>query len=171
MKGLLKSAIRDNDPVLIFEDVNLWGKKRLVPTDPNHLIPIGKADIKKSGSDITIVTISGCLPKVLAAAQSLEKQGVSVEVIDSRTLVPLDKNTITKSVSKTGRLIIVDNAHKTNSVASEISAIVAEEAFESLRKPIQRETTPNVHIPFCPALEKPLYPSKESIIAAANKIL
>ena len=171
MKGLLKSAIRDDDPVLVFEDVNLWAKKELVSTDPDALIPIGKADIKKPGDDVTIVSIGACLPKVLAAANVLEQDGISVEVIDPRTLVPLDKESIIKSVCKTGRLIIVDNAHQTNSAASEIAAMVAEQAFEYLRKPIQRLTTPDVHIPFSPALEKPLYPNKDGIVSAVKNIL
>lgn len=171
MKGLLKSAIRDDDPVLVFEDVNLWAKKELVSTDQNTLVPIGKADIKKSGSDVTIVSIGACLPKVLTAVSILEQDGISVEVIDPRTLVPLDKETIIKSITKTGRLVIVDNAHHTNSVASEIAAMVAEEAFEHLQKPIQRITTPDVHIPFSPTLEKPLYPNKDRIVAAVKKIL
>ena len=170
MKGLMKSAIRDDDPVLLFEDINLWTKKELVPTDPDFLIPIGQADVKKAGSDVTIVAIAGCVPKALAAADILGKEGISAEVIDPRTLVPLDKETILRSVAKTGRLVIVDNSHRTNSVASEIAAVVAEEGFESLRKPIQRVTTPAVHIPFSAALEKALYPSKESIVAAVRRI-
>ena len=135
------------------------------------MIPIGKADIKKPGDDVTIVSIGACLPKVLAAANVLEQDGISVEVIDPRTLVPLDKESIIKSVCKTGRLIIVDNAHQTNSAASEIAAMVAEQAFEYLRKPIQRLTTPDVHIPFSPALEKPLYPNKDGIVSAVKNIL
>ncbi len=170
VKGLLKSAIRDDDPVLVFEDVNLWAKKELVPTDPDYLVPIGKADIKKAGSDVTVVSIGGCLHPALKAAKALEDEGVSVEVIDPRTIVPLDKETILKSVAKTGRLVIVDNAHRTGSVASEIAAVVAEEGFDCLRKPVQLVTTPDVQIPFSPALEKPLYPSQQYIINAVKKL-
>jgi acetoin:2,6-dichlorophenolindophenol oxidoreductase subunit beta len=171
MKGLMKSAIRDDDPVLIFEDINLWPKKERVSTDPDCLIPIGQADIKRAGRDVTIVAIAGCVPKAMAAAEALENEGISAEVIDPRTLVPLDTETLLRSVAKTGRLIIVDHSHRTNSVASEIAAVVAEEGFESLRKPIQRVTTPAVHIPASAALEKPLYPSKERIVASVKKIL
>ena len=171
MKGLLKSAIRDDDPVLVFEDVNLWSKRESVSTDPDVLIPIGKAEIKQAGSDVTLVSISGCLPTVLKAAKALETEGISAEVIDPRTLVPLDKDTIISSVAKTGRLVIVDNAHRNNSAASEIAAVVGEEAFESLKKPIQRVTTPDVHIPFSPVLEKVVYPSEAQIIASVKKIL
>lgn len=170
MKGLMKAAIRDDDPVLIFEDMNLWTKKERVPTDPDCLVAIGQADIKRAGSDVTVVSIAGCLPRALAAAQALEVEGISVEVIDPRTLVPLDKETVLRSVAKTGRLVIVDNSHRTGSVASEIAAVVAEEGFESLRKPIQRVTTPAVHIPYSAVLERPLYPSKEAIVAAVKRI-
>jgi acetoin:2,6-dichlorophenolindophenol oxidoreductase subunit beta len=171
MKGLMKSAIRDDDPVLIFEDINLWPKKESVSTDPDYLIPIGLAEVKRVGSDVTIISVAGCLPAVLDAADVLRLQGISVEVIDPRTLVPLDKETILKSVGKTGRLVIVDNSHRTNSVASEIAAVVAGEGFDSLRKPIQRVTTPEVHIPYSAALEKPLYPNKERIVDAVKRIL
>lgn len=171
MKGLMKAAIRDDDPVMIFEDINLWTRKELVPTDVDFLLPIGRADIKRAGRDVTIVSIAGCLPKALLAAEALEQEGISAEVIDPRTLVPLDVETLLSSVAKTGRLVIVDNSHRTGSVASEISAVVAEEGFESLRKPIQRVTTPAVHIPFSPALEKPLYPNPQSIAAAVKRIL
>jgi len=171
MKGLMKSAIRDDDPVLVFEDINLWPKKELVPTDVDYLVPIGEADIKREGRDVTIVAIAGCVPKALAAAETLAKDGISAEVIDLRTIVPLDKDTLLQSVAKTGRLVIVDNSHRTASVASEIAAVVSEEGFDSLRKPIQRVTTPEVHIPYSSALEKPLYPSKERIAMVAKSIL
>ena len=171
MKGLLKSAVRDDDPVLIFEDMNLWAKKEIVSSDPDTLVPIGQAAIKKAGSDATVIAIGGAVPKALAAAKALDGEGISVEVVDPRTLVPLDKTTLINSVAKTGRCVIVDHAHRTGSVASEIAAVIGEEAFESLKKPIQRVTTPDVHIPFSPALEKPLYPNKSSIVAAIKKIL
>ena len=171
MKGLLKSAVRDDDPVVIFEDNALWPVKELVPTDLDFLIPIGKADIKKTGSDVTLVAISGCRLEAMKAAEALEDEGISVEVIDPRTLVPLDKETIINSVAKTGRLVIVDSANRTCNAAAEIAAIVAEEACESLKKPIQWLSSPDVHIPFSPALETQLYPSKASIMAAVKKIL
>ena len=171
MKGLMKSAIRDDDPVLVFEDINLWTRKEWVSIDPDYLVPIGKADIKRAGTDVTIVSIAGCLPKALAAAEALEKEGISAEVIDPRTLVPLDQYTVLRSVAKTGRLVIVDLSHRVCSVASEIAAVVAEEGFGNLRKPIQRVTTPEVHIPYSPVLEKSLYPSAEGIVAAVRRLL
>ena len=171
MKGLLKAAVRDDDPVLVFEDINLWTRKEPVSVDPDYLVPIGKAAIKRDGRDVTIISVAGCLPKALAAADMLAKEGVSAEVVDLRTLVPLDKETLLRSVAKNGRVVIVDHSHRTNSVASEVAAVIAEEGFESLKRPIQRVTTPEVHIPYSAVLEKPLYPSKEHIVAAVRKIL
>jgi acetoin:2,6-dichlorophenolindophenol oxidoreductase subunit beta len=171
MKGLLKAAIRDEDPVVVFEDSTLWTSKEEVSTDPDFLVPIGSADIKHEGSDVTVVAIAGAMKAALAAAKELKTEGILVEVVDPRTLVPLDKDTVIRSVAKTGRLIVVDNANRTCNAAAEIAAMVAEEAFESLRKPILRLSTPDVHIPFSPALEKPLYPSKDSIIAAVRRLV
>jgi len=171
MKGLLKSAIRDDDPVMVFEDNDLWFRRGPCPADPDFLVPIGVADVKRAGGDLTIVSVAGCLPHALGAADVLAAEGVEAEVIDVRTLVPLDRETILRSVAKTGRLVVVDYAHRTCGAAAEIAAIVAEEGFESLRRPIQRVTTPDVNIPFAPALEKPLYPSAARIAAAARRIL
>jgi len=171
VKGLIKSAIRDDDPVVIFEDNDLWPTKEEVSTDPDFLIPIGQADIKRVGTDITIVSIGGCLLPAMAAAKALEAEGISVEIVDPRTLVPLDKETIINSVAKTGRLILLDNANRTCNAAAEIAAMVAEEAFDSLKKPIVRLGTPDVHIPFSPALEKPLFVNKDAVIAAVKHLL
>ena len=171
MKGLLKSAIRDDDPVMVFEDNDLWFKRGSCPADPDFLVPIGVADVKRAGSDLTIVSVAGCLPHALEAADVLAAEGVAAEVIDVRTLVPLDREAILRSVAKTGRLVVVDYAHRTCGAAAEIAAIVAEDGFASLRRPIQRVTTPDVNIPFAPALEKPLYPSAGRIAGAARRIL
>jgi pyruvate/2-oxoglutarate/acetoin dehydrogenase E1 component len=171
IKGLLKSAVRDDDPVMIFEDARLWPIKAEVPSDPEYLVPIGKADIKQKGDDVTIVAIAGAMRPALEAAEALKGDGISAELIDPRTLKPLDTETILASVAKTGRLIIVENAHRLCSLASEISATVAEAAFGLLKKPIQRLTCPDVHVPFSPALEKPLFPDKEKIVAAVKQIL
>lgn len=171
VKGLLKSAIRDDDPVVVFEDITLWTGKEDVSTDAERLVPIGKADVKRTGGDVTIVAIAGAMKPALAAAQELAQSGIGVEVIDPRTLVPMDKETIIGSVAKTGRLVLVDNAHRTCNAAAEIAATVSEEAFESLRKRIVRLSTPDVHIPFSPVLERGLYPSKDDIIAAAKGLL
>jgi pyruvate dehydrogenase E1 component beta subunit len=170
VKGLLKSAIRDDDPVICFEDDTLWFSKGSIP-DEEYTIPLGKAEIKREGKDVTVVGIAGGVMLALAAADELANAGISVEVIDPRTLVPLDKNLILQSVSKTGRLVVVDPAHKTCSAASEISAIVAEEGFWNLKAPIQRVATADVPIPFSPALEPLVLPSKEKIVAAVQKTL
>jgi acetoin:2,6-dichlorophenolindophenol oxidoreductase subunit beta len=171
VKGLLKSAVRDDDPVMLFEDTKLWSVKGDVPTDPDYLVPIGKADIRRVGSDVTIVAIGGAMRATLDAAEALGAQGVSVEAIDPRTLKPLDMDTIIKSVAKTGRLVLVENAHRMATPSAEIAAIVCEEAFESLKKPILRLSAPDVHVPFSSALEAVMYPGATQIIAAVKKLL
>jgi acetoin:2,6-dichlorophenolindophenol oxidoreductase subunit beta len=169
-KGLLTAAIRCNDPVLVFEDATLWSSKEEVPDEP-YEIPLGRAHIVKEGSDITIVAIAGAVRLAKSAVASLEDQGVSAELIDPRSLVPLDLETIVASVRKTGRLLIVDPANRTCGAASEIAASAGEAAFSSLRSPIRRLTTPDVHIPFSPAMEKPLYPTADRMIDAALAIV
>lgn len=171
MKGLLKSAIRDEDPVVVFEDSTLWTAKEEVSCDPDRLTPIGKADIKHEGGDVTVIAVAGAMKPALVAAKVLKSEGISVEVIDPRTLVPLDKETLIRSVQKTGRVLVADIANRTCGAAAEITAILAEEAFESLKKPIRRLTTPDVHIPFNPHMEKTLYPTKDTIIAAVRSLL
>ena len=161
-KGLLKSAIRDNDPVMFFEDNNLMGMRGEV-SDTDEIIPFGEAEVLREGSDVTIVAIAGMVRASLAVAENLESDGISVEVVDPRTLVPLDKKTILESVEKTGRLVVVDPAHQSCSVASEISSIVAQEGFWSLQAPIQRVASLDCHFPFSPALEKYVFPNEEDI--------
>ncbi len=166
-KGLLKTAIRDPDPIIFCEDRTILGARSYVPEE-EYTIPFGQADIKRQGSDVTIVALGGMVPRALQAAETLNEEGISAEVLDPRTLVPLDKQAILDSVAKTGRLVTVDMAHKTCSAASEIAAIVAMEGFWSLQAPIQRLATANVHIPFSPALEPLCYPTAESIAAAVR---
>ena len=168
-KGLLRSAVDSEDPVLIFEACVLWGTKGEVP-DEEYTIPFGEARIAREGSDVTVVAISSAVPEAVAAAEVLAAEGVSVEVIDPRTLVPFDTEAVIRSVQRTGRLVVADPAHRTCSAAAEISAIVAEEAFESLRAPIVRVTTPDTQIPFSPALEKQLYPSRAGIADAIRRV-
>jgi len=170
IKGLLKSAVRDDDPVLIFEDTKLWPAKGDVPDDADFLVPIGKAVVKREGSDVTVIAIAGAMRPAMEAAEALANEGISVEVIDPRTLKPLDMETMLHSIVKTGRLVIVENAHRLCSVAGEISAIASEQTFDSLKKPVQRLTAPDVHVPFSPPLEELLYPNKDKIIAAVRKI-
>lgn len=168
-KGLLRSAVDSDDPVLTFEACMLWGSKGEVPEE-EYKIPFGQANVARTGDDVTVVAISSAVPEALAAAESLAGEGVSVEVIDPRTLVPFDTEAVIRSVQRTGRLVIADPAHRTCSAAAEISAIVAEEAFESLRAPIMRVTTPDTQIPFSPALEKQLYPNRTKIEDAVRRI-
>jgi pyruvate/2-oxoglutarate/acetoin dehydrogenase E1 component len=171
VKGLLKSAVRDDNPVLLFEDMKLWTVKEDVPTDPNFLVPIGKAEIKRTGNDVTVLAIAGAMRPALEAATVLAKEGISVELIDPRTLKPLDMETIIRSVAKTGRLVLVENAHRVANVSAEIAANVCEEAFDSLKGPIVRLSAPDVHVPFSPVLEKILFPNAEQIIAAVKRLL
>jgi pyruvate dehydrogenase E1 component beta subunit len=168
-KGLLRSAVDCDDPVLSFEACMLWGSKGEVPEE-EYRIPLGQARIACEGSDVTVVAISSAVPEAIAASEALRSEDLSVEVIDPRTLVPLDVETIVRSVQRTGRLVIADPAHRTCSAAAEIAAIVAEEGFESLRAPIMRVTTPDTQIPFSPALEKQLYPNRASIAAAVRRV-
>ena len=169
-KGLLKTAIRDQDPVLIFEDGNLWGQKGEVP-DEEYLLPFGQANILYEGSDVTIVAIAARVGESVKAAEALAKEGISVEVIDPRTLVPLDTHTILESVAKTGRLLVVDQGHRTCGAAGEIAAIVAEQGFWNLQAPIKRLTAPDMQIPFSSALEKGFYPDAEMIASAVRQLI
>jgi pyruvate/2-oxoglutarate/acetoin dehydrogenase E1 component len=169
-KGLLKAAIRDDDPVICFEDAALWGNKGEVP-DGDHVIALGVADVKREGSDVTVVAVSGAVLHALSAAEQLEAEGISVEVVDLRSIVPLDRDAVLTSVAKTGRLVIADPAHEMGSVASEVSAIVAEKGFWSLQAPIVRVTTPHTHIPYSAELERPLYPNPERIMAAVRGLM
>lgn len=166
-KGLLRSAVDSDDPVLIFEACVLWGTKEEVDEAEYH-IPLGVGRTLREGTDVTVVAVSGAVPEAVAAADVLAQEGISVEVFDPRTLVPLDIDGILTATAKTGRLVVADPAHRTCSAASEISATVAEEIFDELKAPIRRVTTPDMQIPFSPALEKQLYPSRASIAEAVR---
>lgn len=171
VKGLLKSAIRSNDPVLCFEDATIAGRRGAVG-GPDDVIPLGVADVKRSGSDVTIVGIASGVHHALSAANTLAAEdGIDAEVIDPRSLVPLDVDTIVASVRRTGALVVVDPAPLTCSAASEIAATVAEQAFDSLRAAPVRLTAPDVHIPFSPAMERPLYPDAARIAAAVRRLV
>lgn len=169
-KGLLRSAIDSDDPVLSFEACPLWGMKEEVQDD-EFFIPLGVGRTLRHGSDVTIVAISGGVPEAVAAADALAAEGVSVEVFDPRTLVPMDVEGILNAVAKTGRLVIVDPAHRTCGAAAEVSALVAEHAFDALQSKIVRLTAPDMQIPFSPALEKQMYPRRDGIAAAIRTML
>ena len=171
VKGLLKSAVRDDDPVIVFEDTRLWPVRGEVPADPDFLIPIGKADVKIVGEDITLVAVAGAMRATLEAVKTLAAEGISPEVIDPRTLKPLDMDTILASVAKTRRLVVIENGHRVANVGAEIAAVVCEQAFDCLAKPIIRLSAPDVHVPFSPSLEQLLYPTKEKIVATVKSLL
>jgi pyruvate/2-oxoglutarate/acetoin dehydrogenase E1 component len=171
-KGLIKSAIREDNPVQVFYHKNLIlsGLKGEVP-EKEYTIPLGKADVKREGSDVTVVATMLMTHRALAAAEKLKTKGISVEVIDPRSLAPLDKETIFKSLKKTGKLVIMVEEPKTGSSASEIAAVVAEEAFDLLKAPIKRVCAPDTAIPFTPALEKVWMPDEDKLIEAVTEIM
>lgn len=171
-KGLLKTSIRDDNPVafLYHKVLITTGSTSQIP-DEEYTIPLGKADIKRKGSDVTVVAIALMVQRALAAADKLQKKGISLEVIDPRSLVPLDKQTIIDSVKKTGKLVIMDEEPKIASAAAEISAMVAEEAFDFLDAPIKRVCAPDTPIPFSPVLEKFWMPDEENLIKAVTEIM
>jgi pyruvate dehydrogenase E1 component beta subunit len=185
-KGLLKSAIRDDNPVMFFEHKLLYGgsspggKAKTAVDDlgaafrpapeEDYLVPLGVAEIKRPGRDVTIVATGLTLHKALKAAAVLAAEGIEAEVIDPRTLVPLDRKTIIESVKKTGRLVVASEDVLTCGVASEIAAIVAEEALWYLDAPIRRVAVPDTPIPFAPALERAVLPQVETIAAAARDV-
>ncbi len=168
-KGLLRTAIDMDDPVMSFEACMLWGMKEEVD-EAEFRIPFGVARTVTAGTDVTLVAISSAVQQSIHAAKTLEAEGISVEIIDPRTLVPFDYDAVLNSVARTGRLVIADPANKTCGAAAEISAIVAEQAFDCLKAPILRVTTPDTHIPFSPALEKQLYPNASTIADAVRKV-
>jgi len=169
-KGLLKASIRENNPVIFIESGALYRTKGPVPEE-EYLLPLGQCDIKRNGDDLTIVAVSRVVSEALAAAAKLEEQGITTEVIDPRTIQPLDSNTIVESVKKTGRLIIASDDVKSGGIGSEIAAIVVEEAFDSLDSPILRVASADMPIPFSPPLEQAYMPNAQKIIEAAKKLI
>ena len=169
-KGLLIQSIRDNDPVVFFEHKALYGMKGEVPEEA-YAIPFGKANIVREGKDLTIVALGRMVHMATQAAAALAKDGIEAEVIDPRTISPLDEATILKSVEKTGKLVVVDESHQRCSMASDISSIVAQEAFSALTAPIKLVTAPHVPPPFSGALEKLYIPDAAKVEAAARSIL
>ncbi|MGE4442629.1 MAG: alpha-ketoacid dehydrogenase subunit beta [Desulfomicrobium sp.] len=169
-KGLLKSAIRDPNPVIFIEDMMLYFAPGPVPSG-EYLIPIGKADVKRPGRDVTVVTWSKMLGVAMGAAEKLAAEGIEVEVVDLRTLAPLDKKTILASVRKTGRLVVLHEASRTGGFAGEIAAVVMEEAFASLKTPLRRVTGPDVPVPASPPLERFFIPDEERLMEAVREIV
>lgn len=170
-KGLLKSAIRDNDPVVFLEYTPLYNNVGDVPEDEDYLVPIGKADIKKEGTDVTIIGYATTVVDALVVANELEKQDISVEVLDLRTIVPFDKEAIRKSVAKTGRVVVAYDGYKTGGVGSEIAAFIAEECIDDLEAPVIRVSNKDVPNPCNPKLIEGIAINKQQILDAIATVL
>ena len=169
-KGLLKSAIRDDDPVIFLEHKFLYDTDGELP-EGDYVIPLGEADVKRNGRDITIITYSRQVHYALEAAEILAKENIEVEIVDLRTLVPLDWETIKKSVEKTGRVITVEEGVRRGGIGGEISAQICEDLFDSLKAPIKRIASANVVTSFSPALEDAIFPHPATIVEAAQKMM
>jgi pyruvate dehydrogenase E1 component beta subunit len=169
-KGLLKAAIRDDDPVIFMESEQMYGDKREVP-DGEYIVPIGVADIKREGTDVTIVSFGKIIKEAYIAAEILEKEGISVEIIDLRTIRPMDSEAIFKSVRKTNRLVILEEAWPFGSVSSEITFQVQENVFDYLDAPIKRITTADTPAPYSPVLLEEWLPNANDVVKAVKEVL
>jgi pyruvate dehydrogenase E1 component beta subunit len=169
-KGLLKTAIRNDNPVMFFEHKLLYQFKGVVPEE-EYYIPFGEAEVKRRGTDVTIIATLLMVHKALSASETLAEDGISVEVIDPRTLTPLDTKTIMNSVKKTGRVVIVTEGCKTVGVGAEIAALISEEALDYLDAPIKRVSEPDTPIPFSPILEEFVIPNEATIINAVKETI
>jgi pyruvate dehydrogenase E1 component beta subunit len=169
-KGLLKSAIRDDDPVIFIEQERMYGLKGEVPEDPDFTIPLGVADVKREGTDVTIVARSLMVPAALKAAEALQEQGVSCEVVDPRTIRPLDIDTIVASVKKTNRVVVAEESHPFAGVGAEISAQIMERAFDYLDAPVKRVSGLDVPMPYAKNLENLVVPDVNRIVAAVKEV-
>jgi acetoin:2,6-dichlorophenolindophenol oxidoreductase subunit beta len=169
-KGLLKSAIRDDGPVVLFEDKMMFATKGPVPEE-EYAVPFGVADVKRAGDDVTLVATSSMVYVALEAAEELARADVSAEVVDPRTLVPLDRETLVASATKTGRVIVVDEGHRSFGASAELAAVVGEEAFYHLDAPVLRAAAMDVPIPFSPTLEDQTVPTAEGVVELAKSLV
>lgn len=169
-KGLLKAAIRDDGPVVVFEDKMMFATKGPVPAE-EYTLPFGVADVKREGEDVTIVATSSMVYVALEAAAELERDGVSAEVVDPRTLVPLDRDTLVESARKTGHALVLDEGHESFGASAELAAVLAEGAFYSLDAPVRRAGALDVPIPFSPVLEDQTVPTAESVFELAKSLV
>ncbi|MDM5199395.1 alpha-ketoacid dehydrogenase subunit beta [Fictibacillus enclensis] len=169
-KGLLLKAIEDDDPVIFFEDKTLYNMTGEVPED-YYTISFGEADIKREGSDITIVAIGKMVQVALTAADQLAEKGIQAEIVDPRSLSPLDEDTILASVSKTNRVVVIDEANPRCSMATDIAALVADKGFDLLDAPIKRITAPHTPVPFSPPLEDIYLPTPEKVVQVVSELL
>lgn len=167
-KGLLKTAIRGEDPVIFLEHKMLYGQAGPVPEDPDYLLPFGEANILRQGKDVTIIGIGIMVTKALEAARQLEQENIDVEIIDVRTLVPLDRDTLIQSVAKTGRVVIAHEAHERSGPGAEIAAVLAQHAVEYLDGPVLRVAAKNVPLPYSPLLEEFVLPGAEDVVKAVR---
>jgi pyruvate/2-oxoglutarate/acetoin dehydrogenase E1 component len=169
-KGLLKAAIRDNNPVLFFEDKMMYDLKGLVPEE-DYVIPLGQADVKRTGADVTLIATSSMVHEALNAADQLSDAGISAEVVDPRTLVPLDQETLINSASKTGRVIVIDEGYRSYGATAELSALITENVFYYLHAPVVRIGAMDVPVPFSKPLEFATIPTAEQIVDAARRLM
>jgi 2-oxoisovalerate dehydrogenase E1 component beta subunit len=170
-KGLLKSAIRDDNPVVFLEHKWIYRRiKEVVSEDPDFLIPLGSADVKRAGSDVSVISYGMMVHQALEAAENLAQEGLDVEVVDLRSIQPLDTETILASVVKTSRAVVLYESHRFLGTGAEVAAVIAEEAFESLDAPVVRIAPPNVPVPFSPALEDAYLPQVSDIEDAVRKL-
>jgi len=170
-KGLLKAAIRDDNPCVFFEHKWIYRRIReVVSEDPDFTVPIGSADVKRSGGDVSIVTYGAMVHKALEAADELADDGVDVEVVDLRTIYPMDTETILESVAKTSRALVLYESNRFLGVGAEVAAVIAEEGFESLDAPVMRVAPPSTPVPFSPPLEDAFIPQVEDIVEAVNRL-
>lgn len=171
VKGILKAAVRDNNPVIFLEYKSDYNVKGEVPVSPDFVLPIGKADLKRVGKDVTVITYGRMLRRVLEAADMAREKGIEVEVVDLVTLIPLDKDAILESVKKTGRVLLVNDAHKTGGFIGEVAAMIAEsDAFDYLDNRILRLAAEDVPIPYNKGLEEAMYPSVERILKYIERL-
>ena len=169
-KGLLKSAIRDDNPVIFIEAETLYNLKGEVPEDPDFLIPLGQAIVRREGTDVTVIAYMGMMYRAMEAAEELEKDGISVELVDPRTLRPMDTETIISSVRKTHRVVVVEAGAGFAGMGSEIGAFVTEQAFDDLDAPVERVTGANAPMPYARNLERLKTPTKDKIVAAIRRV-
>jgi 2-oxoisovalerate dehydrogenase E1 component beta subunit len=170
-KGLLKSAVRDDNPVMFLEHKWIYRRiKEHVPTDPELLIPIGKADVKREGTDVSVITYGAMVHKALEAAESLARRGVSTEVVDLRTVYPMDEETVLRSIEKTSKALVLSESYRFAGIGAEVAAMIAERAFQELDAPVQRLSPPNLPVPFSPTLEDAFLPQVADIEAAIDRL-
>ena len=170
-KGLIKAAIRDPDPVLYFEHKFLYRRIKEELPEEDYVVPIGKACVRREGEDLSIVTYGACVHTALEAAEELAAERVSVEVVDLRTLYPVDREALLETARRTNKVVLYHEAHRTGGIGAELSAILAEECFEHLDGPLVRVTAPDTPVPYAPPLEAAFLPGKEDLLEAARRLV